>query len=60
MKHSTLSLILMITAYMLYNSSLDSWAVFGLLMMVFVGIFGYLIGYMARYEAFRAWLNRYF
>lgn len=50
----------MITAYMLYNSSLDSWAVFGLLMMVFVGIFGYLIGYMARYEAFRAWLNRYF
>ena len=45
---------------MLYNSSLDSWAVFGLLMMVFVGIFGYFIGYMARYEAFRAWLNRYF
>lgn len=60
MSNSTLELSLLMAAYMLYSPSLPSIEIFGLYMMVLVGILGYAISYMMRYKAFRIWLNRYF
>lgn len=60
MNHSTIGLSLLIVAHLLYAPSLPSWAIFGLYMMVLVGIFSYVIAHMARHKAFKAWLNRYF
>lgn len=60
MSNSTFGLALLIVAYILYSPSLSSLEIFGLYMMVLVGIFGYVISYMMRYKAFRIWINRYF
>lgn len=60
MSNSTFGLALLIVAYILYSPSLSSLEIFGLYMMVLVGIFGYAISYMMRYKAFRIWINRYF
>lgn len=60
MNHRTLGLVLFITAYFLYAASLPAWALCGLYMMVGVGIFGYGLAYIARYESVKMWLNRYF
>lgn len=60
MSNSTFGIALLIVAYILYSPSLPFLAMFGLYWMVFVGVFACLIGYMARYKAFRLWLERYF
>lgn len=54
------NLMLLIIAYLFYNPSLPSWAVFGLSMMVFVGIFGMALSYLMQDVAIKAWFNRYF
>jgi len=60
MSNLTLGLALLIVAYILYSPSLPFLTIFGLYWMVFEGVFACLIGYMARYKAFRLWLERYF
>jgi len=60
MNPSLFSLSLLIGAYAFYHPSLPVWAVFGLTMMVLVGVFGCVIGYMVRFKAFSLWLERHF
>ncbi len=60
MNPSLFPLSLLIGAYAFYHPSLPAWAVFGLSMMVLVGVFGCVIGYMVRFKAFNVWLERHF
>lgn len=60
MNNSRSHLMLLIIAYLLYNPSLPSWAVFGLSMMVCVGMFGMMLSYWMQDATIKAWFNRYF